>query len=73
MRNTNMHTWTKSAVMCYERGGVCRGCYYENFFTKGTYDTQTCKMKKTIIFLVREIGLPPKKKLKGAKDERWLA
>jgi hypothetical protein len=60
--------------MCYERGGVCDGCYYENFFTKGTYDVQPyCKMKESIIFLVKKIGIPPKKKLKGAKDERWLA
>lgn len=68
-----MHTWTKSAVMCYERGGVCKGCYYENFFTKGDFDVQTCQMRKSIIFLVKKIGIPPKKKLKGAKDERWLA
>ena len=69
MRNTNMHTWTKSAVMCYERGGVCKGCYYENYFSKGSYDTQTCKMKKTIIFLVKKIGLPKNAKSKGVKNE----
>lgn len=56
--------------MCYERGGVCNGCYYENFFTKGTYDVQPyCKMKESIIFLVKKIGLPKNAKSKGIRNE----
>ena len=70
MKKQYLHTWTKSAVMCYERGGVCNGCYYENFFTKGTYDVQPyCKMKESIIFLVKEIGKPKNTKSKGIKNE----
>lgn len=51
----------------------CKGCYYDTFFSKepptkniGTkyrtrdlYAVQTCQMKKTIIELIRVIGLPP--------------
>lgn len=51
----------------------CKGCYYDTFFSKAPptkifnnemlakdlYTTQTCQMKKTIVELVRVIGLPP--------------
>lgn len=62
------YIWTISAVECYKRqkaGLGCKGCYYDTFFSKepptrlmkGRH--QTCQMKKTIIELIRVIGLPP--------------
>lgn len=45
-------TWTKTAVYCYKRGGNCRGCPIKEDFE------QECKMKYSVISLVREIGTP---------------
>lgn len=48
--------WTASAIMCYKRGGVCSGCFYEDFFDGKKYK---CKMKQSVISLVQNIGAPP--------------
>lgn len=69
------YIWTISAVECYKRqkaGLGCKGCYYDTFFSKeppkliddecpsaDCFIVQTCQMKKTIIELIRVIGLPP--------------
>ena len=51
----------------------CKGCYYDTFFSKepptrlmndecpsaDCFIVQTCQMKKTIIELIKVIGLPP--------------
>ena len=48
--------WSRSAIMCYQRGGVCSGCIYEEFFEGKSYK---CKMKQSVINLVQTIGAPP--------------
>ena len=48
--------WSRSAIMCYQRGGVCSGCIYEEFFDGKAYK---CKMKQSVINLVQNIGAPP--------------
>lgn len=47
--------WTKIAEECYFRGCACRGCYYEEFFLKSN---QRCKMKATVLELVKVLGKP---------------
>ena len=54
--------WTETAVECYKRGCNCRGCFYENFFSKPKYGEnepkQKCQMKATVLELVRTLGTP---------------
>ena len=52
--------WTESAINCWKRGAVCEGCIYNNFFAS----QKTCKMKSTIILLVKKFGPPPDEKEK---------
>ncbi len=56
----DVRRWTISAIECWKRGGVCRGCIYEDFFKS----LKRCRMKSTIIELVKKIGPPPKEKEK---------
>lgn len=60
--------WTPSAIYCFERGGVCKGCYYENYFSQDRYTYQECEMKKAVIALVKNIGLPKGIKTKGVRQ-----
>lgn len=62
------YRWTISAKECYRRqkaGLGCKGCFYEDFFTKPRNmkewklsEYATCQMKKSIIELVKTIGAP---------------
>lgn len=47
--------WTPAAIDCYKRGCRCKGCFYENYFTKSK-----CQMKSTVLELVRQLGVPNK-------------
>lgn len=47
--------WTIGAAECYKRGGVCNGC--ETFELIG----KQCKMKASVISLVKHFGPPPEK------------
>ena len=58
--------WTKSAIDCYKRGGVCKGCIYETFFARREYK---CQMKATVISLVEHLGAPPNTESAGVYDE----
>lgn len=50
-----MHNqWTLDAIMCYNRGCKCKGCFFEDFFSKPL----TCQMKFSVIGLVRLLGRP---------------
>lgn len=54
--NTLNKLWTQSAVDCYMIGCMCSKCYlYKSVFFKS--ETK-CKMKDTVIELVRQIGVP---------------
>lgn len=48
--------WTKSAEDCYAIGCMCSKCsLFKFFFSKRKYK---CKMKDTVLELVRLIGVP---------------
>ena len=51
----NLKRWTPAAVQCYQRGCVCKGCFYDEFFT-----ADKCKMKSSVLELVRKLGAPDK-------------
>ena len=51
----NNWLWTNAAIDCYERGCICSGCEFENFFTD---KQQKCQMKFTVIELVKKFGAP---------------
>ena len=55
--------WTKITLDCYKRGCNCKGCFYENFFSKSKYGAgiynQKCQAKATVLELIKnKIGLP---------------
>lgn len=61
--------WTPTAIQCFERGCVCDGCFYEKFFTSQNFN---CRMKDSVLELVRERGIPKKVKTKtiiGGENE----
>ena len=47
--------WTDIAKACYLRGCVCQDCYYKEFFKD---NRQGCRMKVTVVELVRVLGVP---------------
>jgi hypothetical protein len=48
--------WTPSAVDCYELGCVCSKCNINKiYFSSSLFK---CKMKETVIELVRRYGIP---------------
>ena len=53
---TNSKNWTPSAIDCYLLGCACSKCnIYKFYFLKGD---AKCKMKETVIELVRRFGVP---------------
>lgn len=50
---TNFKRWTPAAIDCYLRGCRCKGCFYEDYFTKSK-----CQMKYTVLDLVKKLGVP---------------
>ena len=51
---TNFKKWTPAAKKCYFRGCRCLGCSVYNLIGK------QCRMKQTVIELVRQLGAPNK-------------
>lgn len=52
--DVSLRRWTQSARDCYFRGCICSGCpIYEILETK-------CRMKQTVLELVRKFGKPEK-------------
>lgn len=45
--------WTIASIECYKRGCKCKGCFYKRY--------EGCNCKKTVIKLVKNIGIPNKK------------
>ena len=57
--------WTPTAIDCYKLGCCCSKCnIYKLYFYKSAYK---CKMKDTVIELVRKVGVP--EELKGTNEE----
>ena len=48
----DVRRWTKEAFYCWQRNCICDGCY-----NKKILETE-CRMRKTVIALVRVFGLP---------------
>lgn len=46
--------WTPAAIECYNRGCICNGCFYNQFFTE---KHQKCHMKESVLQLVKDLGL----------------
>lgn len=63
LNNNYVKQWTKTAIECYQRGCVCKGCPMSNLETP-------CRMKGSVIELVRKFGAPQDKVKKI--DERIL-
>lgn len=53
--------WTNMARECYEVKGICSKCTNNKTCAEVEKITHERKMKKTVIALVREIGLPPER------------
>ena len=51
-------SWTPTAIDCYKLCCVCSKCNIHKIYFHGT--ERRCKMKETVIELVRKIGTPPK-------------
>lgn len=58
--------WTKVTLECFERGCVCEGCFYNDFFTS---PNQKCQAKKSVIESVRTLGSPPEVKEKTILED----
>lgn len=56
LRYGTVRRWSKSAIDCYQRNCVCKGCfYYETYFrTNGL----KCNMKASVLELIRIFGIP---------------
>ncbi len=53
---TTSKNWTPTAVECYELGCSCSKCnLYKLYFSDSLFK---CKMKETVIELVRRLGAP---------------
>lgn len=48
--------WTPTAIECYQGGCTCSRCYLYKLYFSGS-DVK-CKMKDTVIELVRRLGIP---------------
>lgn len=52
----DVRRWTPTAINCYRRGGICRGCEISKLKL-----SVKCQMKKSVLALVRKFGRPPDK------------
>ena len=48
--------WTLGAIMCYQRGCNCNGCFISETYTQTL--KKRCAMKYCVRELVRKFGLP---------------
>ena len=53
---TMSKNWTPSAVDCYKLWCVCSKCNLYKIYFKDSYNK--CRMKETVIELVRKLGAP---------------
>ena len=49
-KKTTNHVWTQSTLDCQERGGICEGCFYNEFMKKRGLK---CQIKKIMALLIR--------------------
>lgn len=51
--------WTKGAIACYKRGCCCINCFINNTYID-TLSYGRCYMKKCVLYLVKQYGVPNK-------------
>ena len=65
---TNCKNWTPTAVECYLLGCNCSKCnIYKIYFSKNYFK---CKMKETVIELVRKLGKPDFNQTEAIHEEK---
>lgn len=62
-RDASLRRWTPSAKDCYFRGCVCSGCPIFEIIGN------QCKMKRTVLNLVRKLGKPERRNLSLVIEE----
>jgi hypothetical protein len=55
---TTSKNWTPTAVDCYSIGCICSKCSLYNIYF--SHSDGKCRMKETVIELVRKLGAPSK-------------
>lgn len=58
--------WTPSAIECYMRNCICADCLIKEYFDSVTTEKYKpkCKMKQTILELVKNVGKPTEEMIK---------
>lgn len=65
---TTSKNWTPTAIECYELGCRCSKCnLYKIYFENNLFK---CKMKETVIELVRKYGSP--NNIEGKNNEKLI-
>lgn len=59
--------WTEGSVYCYERGCNCQGCYIKDLI-----ESMPCKMKSSVMELVRKFGKPQEEKQLSSTQQRVI-
>lgn len=62
-RDVSLRRWTPSAKDCYFRGCVCPGCPIFEIIGN------QCRMKRTVLNLVRKLGKPERRNLSLVIEE----
>lgn len=53
-RTCRQRCWTELAIECYKSKFNCKNCYYNT-----ALESSNCRMKATVLELIRVFGLPP--------------
>ena len=59
--------WTLGAVMCYQRGCKCNGCFISETYTETL--KERCAMKYCVRELIKKFGLPDSVTMKEILQE----
>lgn len=59
--------WTLGAIMCYQRGCRCEGCFISKTYTQTL--KERCAMKHCVRELIRKFGLPDEVTMKKNLQE----
>lgn len=67
--NNNYHAekWTEGSIFCYKRGCNCNGCFVSDLI-----ESQKCRMKTSVIELVRKFGKPPENELQLTRTQQKI-
>lgn len=63
--------WTDTAIMCYERRCVCKGCALKEVFKDNAYYKE-CYMKNSVLALFAKLGKPSEAETFRAVEKRRL-